>query len=52
MASITFAQLGCGRVAQRYQDVFVNGEITNGAVIDCCDVDPAKAQAFASDTGA
>lgn len=52
MASITFAQLGCGRVAQRYRDVFVNGEVTNATVIDCCDLDADKAAAYAADTGA
>lgn len=52
MTSITFAQLGCGRVAQRYLNVFVNGEITGGSVIDCCDTDAAKAEAYAAATGA
>lgn len=49
---IAFAQLGCGRVAQRYLDIFTGGEIGGGALIGVCDRADDRRAAFAERTGA
>ena len=48
---ILFAHLGCGRVAQRYGDIFENAEIENARLVATCDTDRARAEAFARRAG-
>lgn len=49
---ILFAQLGCGRVAQRYLDIFTGGEISGGRLVAVCDAAADRAWDFAVKTGA
>jgi predicted dehydrogenase len=46
-SEIVFGHIGCGRVAQRYVEVFTQGEIAGGRLSHVCDIVPARAQDFA-----
>lgn len=48
--SVQFALLGCGRVSQRYLDVFVN-ELTGAELVGCCDHDAVKSRHAAQSVG-
>ncbi len=49
---ILFAQLGCGRVAQRYLDIFTGDEISGGSLAAVCDIEPDRAEKYSELTGA
>lgn len=49
---ILFAQLGCGRVAQRYLDIFNEKEISGARLVAVCDQVADRAREFATRTGA
>lgn len=49
---ISFALVGCGRVASRYLDIFTNGEISGGVLSDVCDTAKDRVQNFAAASGA
>lgn len=51
-SEIVFAHVGCGRVAQRYLQVFTEGEIGGGRLGHVCDIVPERAQDFARRTNA
>lgn len=40
---IVFAHIGCGRVAQRYVELFTGGEVTGGRIGHVCDIDAERA---------
>lgn len=44
---ILFAHLGCGRVGDRYVEVFSRPEVEGGRMVAVCDIDPARADKFA-----
>lgn len=50
MSDVRFAFLGCGRVSNRYIEVFTD-EIRGGRVVGCCDLVAAKAEAAAKRLG-
>lgn len=45
---INFALLGCGRIAKRHAELLGNGEIKGARLAAVCDIDPARATAYAS----
>jgi predicted dehydrogenase len=51
MNMINFALLGCGRIAKRHADLLGTGQIAGARLAAVCDVDPARAQAFAARYG-
>lgn len=48
--NVTFGLLGCGRVAQRYLEVF-SEELKGGKIVACCDLKPDKAEKLANRLG-
>ena len=44
---INFALLGCGRIAKRHADLLGTGQIAGARLVGVCDVDSARASAFA-----
>lgn len=48
--TIKFAAIGCGRVSQRYAEVF-RDELSGGMLVGCCDLDAAKATRMADAVG-
>jgi predicted dehydrogenase len=48
---INFALLGCGRIAKRHADLLGTGQIAGARLAAVCDIDPARAEAFASRHG-
>jgi UDP-N-acetyl-2-amino-2-deoxyglucuronate dehydrogenase len=46
-----FALVGCGRIAQRYSDIFASEYLANGRLIAACDVDQARADKLAARHG-
>lgn len=47
---VTFALLGCGRVSNRYLEVFAE-ELKGGVIVGCCDLDDEKAETAARRAG-
>lgn len=45
---IRFGILGCGRIAKRHADLLGTGQIKGAKLVAVCDVDPARADAFAT----
>jgi UDP-N-acetyl-2-amino-2-deoxyglucuronate dehydrogenase len=45
---IHIAILGCGRIAKRHADLLGTGQIAGARLVAVCDIDSARAQAFAS----
>ena len=51
-AEIVFAHVGCGRVGQRYVELFNGGEVRGGRLAHVCDIDPERARDFSRRTNA
>ena len=49
--TLGFALLGCGRIAQRYSDIFANGQLANARLAAVCDVQAARADKLAARHG-
>jgi UDP-N-acetyl-2-amino-2-deoxyglucuronate dehydrogenase len=41
--TLGFALVGCGRIAQRYSDIFAADCLANARLVAACDLDPARA---------
>ena len=48
---IRFGILGCGRIAKRHADLLGTGQIAGAKLAAVCDIDPARADAFATRHG-
>lgn len=48
---INFAIIGCGRIAKRHAELLGTGQIAGARLAAVCDIDPARAQAFAERFG-
>lgn len=48
---INFALLGCGRIAKRHAELLGTGQIAGAQLAAVCDIDPARADAFATRYG-
>jgi predicted dehydrogenase len=48
---INFALLGCGRIAKRHAELLGTGQIAGARLAAVCDIDPGRANAFASQYG-
>ncbi|HZS63049.1 MAG TPA: Gfo/Idh/MocA family oxidoreductase [Xanthobacteraceae bacterium] len=46
-----FALVGCGRIAQRYSDIFASGRLPNARLAAVCDVKPERAEKLAQRHG-
>jgi predicted dehydrogenase len=46
-----FALVGCGRIAQRYSDIFASEYLANGRLVAVCDLDPSRAEKLAARHG-
>lgn len=44
---INFAIIGCGRIARRHAELLGTGQIASARLAAVCDIDPARAKAFA-----
>jgi len=42
-----FALVGCGRIAEKYSQIFANGSLAGGRLIACCDVKEERARKLA-----
>lgn len=43
---LSFALVGCGRIAQKHAEILANGEVKGGRLAAVCDIVPARAQAL------
>lgn len=43
-----FALVGCGRIAQRYSDIFASDHLPKGRLVAVCDLDAARAEKLAT----
>ena len=43
-----FALMGCGRIAQRYSDIFASDSLPKGRLVAVCDLDAARADKLAA----
>jgi UDP-N-acetyl-2-amino-2-deoxyglucuronate dehydrogenase len=46
--SLGFALVGCGRIAQKYSEIFASGELNGAHLVGCCDPKPDRAEALAT----
>jgi UDP-N-acetyl-2-amino-2-deoxyglucuronate dehydrogenase len=49
--SLGFALLGCGRIAQRYSDIFANNQLSHARLVAVCDAQEARADKLAARHG-
>lgn len=49
--SLGFALVGCGRIAQKYSEIFASGELSGGHLVSCCDIKPDRAEALGARHG-
>jgi UDP-N-acetyl-2-amino-2-deoxyglucuronate dehydrogenase len=49
--TLGFALLGCGRIAQRYSDIFANKQLANARLVAVCDAQAARADKLATRHG-
>jgi UDP-N-acetyl-2-amino-2-deoxyglucuronate dehydrogenase len=50
-SSLGFAVVGCGRIAQKYSQIFQDGALANAHLVGVCDVKPYRAQNLAEKHG-
>ena len=48
---LRFALVGCGRIAQRYSDIFASDHLANGQLVAACDLVAARAEKLATRHG-
>ena len=48
---LRFALVGCGRIAQRYSDIFASDHLANGQLVAACDLVPVRAEKLAKRHG-
>jgi predicted dehydrogenase len=46
--SLGFALVGCGRIAQKYSQIFQDGELAGAHLVACCDPKSERAEALAA----
>jgi predicted dehydrogenase len=51
-SEIIFAHVGCGRVGQRYLELFTNGEVKDGRLAHVCDIQAERAEKFSRSANA
>ena len=44
---LNFALVGCGRIAQRYSDIFANDQLRNARLVAVSDANPPRAEKLA-----
>ncbi len=49
--TLGFALLGCGRIAQRYSDIFANDQLRNARLVAVCDAQAVRADKLAARHG-
>lgn len=49
--SLGFALVGCGRIAQKYSQIFQDGELAGAHLVACCDPKTDRAEALAARHG-
>jgi UDP-N-acetyl-2-amino-2-deoxyglucuronate dehydrogenase len=49
--TLGFALVGCGRIAQRYSDIFANDQLANARLVAVCDAQSARADKLAARHG-
>jgi UDP-N-acetyl-2-amino-2-deoxyglucuronate dehydrogenase len=50
-AELGFALVGCGRIAQKYSQIFLDGSVTGARLVTCADVSRDRAEALGARNG-